>query len=543
LKLINVFIFLFLVQILTAQTLPVSTPVLGEYLRRQQLLGDSVHPASLMLLPVFQAPPTDKWIELKRMPLIWKQVYTSDHPFNFNDGAMIPNRGYQTMLSTGLFFRAGILSVQLMPEFVYAENREFDGLSTALNKKVWNVYNIVKNDIDLPYRFGNKPYQKLFWGQSSARLTYKSLSLGISNENLWWGPGMKNTLLMTNNAPGFRHVSFNTVKPVKTPIGSFEWQIIGGRLEASGYPGVDTVKMKELGIRVRPKRNDWRYLNAMTVNYQPGFLPGLVLGATRSFTIYGSNITNNYRTWFPLFEPLMKTEVGPVDSDTIPSDQLASVYARWIMPESHSEFYLEFGRTDHSWDFTDFVLEPDHYRAYIAGFRKMVPLHKKRKEFLDFQTEITVFNRSYVTSLRVKNSPAAWYIHGQVRHGYTHLGQILGSGIGISSNMQTASLSWVRGMKRVGLELMRYAHDEDFWAYISQTTGYGDYRTHWVDLGAALLADWDFKKLLVSFKLYTLGSINYMFHYDPIPSDPPFWWDRGKVRYNVFGELGVVYLF
>jgi hypothetical protein len=173
----------------------------------------------------------------------------------------------------------------------------------------------------------------------------------------------------------------------------------------------------------------------------------------------------------------------------------------------------------------------------------MVPLNPKRKEYLDLQAEMTVFNRNFVTSLRVGNTPGEWYTHAFVRDGYTQLGQILGSGVGPSGNMQTAGLSWVRGMKRVGMELMRYAHDEDFWAFTSQTTGYGDYRTHWVDLGAALMADWDFKKLLVSFKLHTIGSINYMFHYDPIPGDPPFWWDRGKVRYNVVGELGVVYLF
>ncbi|MFX8805488.1 capsule assembly Wzi family protein, partial [Acinetobacter baumannii] len=54
--------------------------------------------------------------------------------------------------------------------------------------------------------------------------------VGISSENLWWGPGIYNSLLMSNNAPGFWHLTFNSRKPLKTPIGDFEWQLIGGKL-------------------------------------------------------------------------------------------------------------------------------------------------------------------------------------------------------------------------------------------------------------------------------------------------------------------------
>ena len=33
----------------------------------------------------------------------------------------------------------------------------------------------------------------------------------------------------------FKHVTFNTTKPIKTFVGNFEWQIITGRLENSGF--------------------------------------------------------------------------------------------------------------------------------------------------------------------------------------------------------------------------------------------------------------------------------------------------------------------
>jgi hypothetical protein len=51
----------------------------------------------------------------------------------------------------------------------------------------------------------NGPFNKAFWGQSSIRLTFGPASIGLSNENIWWGPGIRNSLIMSNNAPGFKH--------------------------------------------------------------------------------------------------------------------------------------------------------------------------------------------------------------------------------------------------------------------------------------------------------------------------------------------------
>lgn len=470
-----------------SQSIPVGVSQYDDFARRQQLLGDSLQLSSLMIRPANTSDNTEGGWNIKAMPLVWKQRYTTNRPEGFSDGPMIPARGYQTLLSGGVYLRKGILSVQLMPEFLYSRNLMFDGFPDAHPDKVWTIYNNLKRNIDLPDRFGDTPYQRFYTGQSSVRLTWRSLSLGVSSENLWWGPGIRSALLMSNNAPGFAHITLNTVKPIRTPIGKFEFQLIGGRLEASGFPGVDSATLARHKLKSKAKRDDWRYINAMTVNYQPHWFPGLSVGGVRGFTLYGGNFGHSYRTTFPLFEPFFKVDVGGEVADTTGTDQVASVYARWVMPRSHSEVYVEFGRTDHNWDATDFALEPDHYRAYIAGFRKLIPFNPVRNEYLDVQLELTKFSRTLVTSMRVSNNPGAWYTHHKITHGYTHNGQVLGSGIGISSNMQWMSIGWVRDRKKLGLELYRLAHDEDFWAYVQQTLGYGDYRTHWVDLSLSLI--------------------------------------------------------
>ena len=40
---------------------------------------------------------------------------------------MIPNRGLQNLSSIGIYFDYGPLTIQLNPEFIYAENKNYDG--------------------------------------------------------------------------------------------------------------------------------------------------------------------------------------------------------------------------------------------------------------------------------------------------------------------------------------------------------------------------------------------------------------------------------
>lgn len=545
----------------TGQSLPVGMPALEDAFRRDQLLGKLDLSASFTSRPFFPSyekentagsnalhlfqpgnqkniwNSTNKDFSINLLPISWQQQVNSNHPEGLNDGPMIPARGYQTMLSGGLFAKFGWLSVQLRPEFVYAANKAFSGFPDAHPDDVWKTYFYqILQFIDTPERFGESAYQKAFWGQSSIRLNYRSISLGISNENLWWGPGMKNALLMTNNAPGFKHITLNTVKPIKTAIGSFEGQLIGGKLESSGFPAMDTNRLLQHGIGYLPKPDDWRYLNGIVLSYQPKWLPGLFLGATRSFIVYKKDMGKSLTDYLPVIIPITKKALGQDEEDAKARDQLASVFMRWVAPESHMEIYAEYGREDHNYDLTDLILEPDHLRAYVLGFRKLTPL-KNPNEFIEVQAEITQLAKNVSTSIRASGS-IGWYLHGLVTDGYTHQGQYLGAGIGTSSNMQSLNISWIRDMKKIGLEFKRVAHEENFWATVSK-----DYLTHWVDIGGAVVGEWNYQNLLFNAKIETVGSINYQFLYDPVPSDPPQHWDHGKVLYNVHAELGVSYFF
>ncbi|HTK22208.1 MAG TPA: hypothetical protein VL442_21965, partial [Mucilaginibacter sp.] len=181
-----------------AQSLPVGTPVLDDYYRREQLLGKvdsnlsfTLRPLNRKNLNVTDVFDPDSSLRISRgnsgtqtffanghgvfqvLPLTWQQQFNSDHPYGWNDGAMIPAKGYQTMISGGVYFKIGPLSIQLRPEYVYATNPSFQGFETASRpaSEIGSYYSYF-NLIDAPERFGNSAYSKWFWGQSNIKLAF-----------------------------------------------------------------------------------------------------------------------------------------------------------------------------------------------------------------------------------------------------------------------------------------------------------------------------------------------------------------------------------
>ncbi|SFA42204.1 Capsule assembly protein Wzi [Pedobacter suwonensis] len=538
-----------------AQTVPVGLlDHLEDNLRRQQLLGNDTSGSSFMIRPLTISARNNvlldatDGIELDKfrkkvlstpnnifslyvLPITWQQQVNTDHPYGWNDGSMIPARGYQTQISAGFFAKLGPLSVQLKPEYVYAQNKAFTELYQADNEPAFlKKYAQMANMIDNPDRFGTGSYSKVSWGQSNVRLTFDPVSIGLSNENLWWGPGVRNSLLMSNNASGFKHISLNTTRPVNTPIGSFETQIIAGRLESS--------KIIPDNALFVAKPDDWRYLSGIAFTYQPKWVPNLFLGFDRSFIVYRKDMGSSFGDYFPLFSPVEKASVinGENNEDNRKRDQYASVFARWVMPESHAEVYLQYGRNDHPYNLRDALQEPEHSRAYIAGFRKLIPL-KADDAFIQVGVEFTQLEGARTGEARAQPT---WYVHHQVKDGYTNMGQVLGAGIGPGSNLQSLELSWVKGLKRIGLQLERLVNNNDLYYFAIAT----DNRRKWIDLSFSGKFDWTYKSFIVNTQLSYIRSHNYQYTIKGVsPLSEQFWnWDQ-QDRGNLNLKVGLAYIF
>lgn len=436
----------------------------------------------------------------KLLPLRISQQYNSHHPYGWNDGSMIPAKGYQQQLSFGLYSKFGPLSVQIQPEVVWAQNKAFSTFPTYHKDSIWRSYYNILNRIDNPERYGSGSYAKLFPGQSSVRLNLRNLSLGGSTENIWWGPAIRNSLIMSNNAPGIGHITFNTTSPLVTPVGSFEWQIIAGTLKSSGILPVDTARTFNGRKLYNPKKENDRYLNGMIITWQPKWTRGLHLGFSRVFYQYKYNIEESLNGYVPVFGAFFKDRSK--DENKYGRDQMLSAFFRLIMPEAKAEMYAEYGRNDHSADLRDFLLEPEHARAYIVGARKIFTA--KKQIDIELFTEFTHLQNPETRNVRELEG---WYTHYQVRHGYTNRGQVIGAGIGPGGNSQTLGMKWIKGNKQIDVIGERVVRNNDF--YYDAFGPFRNFSSHWVDLSINLNGSWQFRQFIYAANVSRVKSLNY----------------------------------
>jgi hypothetical protein len=495
---------------LKAQNIPVgSIDMIEQRSRNEQLLGNgnplisyTLRPLATKLIDSTQASIIDsKKTFIKVLPITLTQQYNTFAPSGWNDGAMIAAKGYQTYITAGVYAKYGILSAQIKPEYVYAANPNFEifPLTESNSARIVNTYYLNTTDIPTPY--GDKAYSKLKWGQSNIKLNIKKISIGVSTENLWWGPGTRNSLIMSNNAPGFLHFTLNTNQPIETFLGSFEGQIISGKLNGSGLNSPKSQFIIDGVDYERPKSNDWRYINGLSINYHPKWIPGLFIGLNRSIQTYRGDMGHSFSDYLPIFDAFQKKNLP--EEDAKKRDQVASLFFRWAMKESKFEFYGESGWNDHSSTIWDLYDSPEHSRAYLFGFNKLFLLNKEKNKYLKVNFETTHMEQS---ADRIVRPAGAWYLHDTVLHGYTNQGQVLGAGIGPGSNLQTLDFSVWEKETVWGVQLERYAHNMDFYY-----DAYTDYDHKWVDLTLNTYAYKKYGNLGVQAKLNMAQLRNYQY--------------------------------
>jgi hypothetical protein len=371
---------------------------------------------------------------LRVLPLQLHFKNNSHHPYGWNDEGMLAAKGTQTIVSGGVYTRYGPISVQLQPQWVRAQNPDFE------HNASWGAPT-------------TGLYSKLLPGQSSALIHVGGFAMGASTQNLWWGPGQFSSLLLSNNAPGFTHFTIGTTQPFCLPIGSFEAQLVAGTLdEDSASAGL----FENFHLKPATLTDQWRYVNAVVVTYQPSFFKNFYIGGTRAFQVYkkdfqdlGGQIIQRY---FPVLTNIFKSKGD--DPVAVNRDQQLSLFTRWLFPKAHAEFYFEYGWNDHKDNFRDFGLDPVHASAYVVGAKKLFTL--RNNDYIELSSEYTHMAQPVDYVLR---NAGNWYVHGGVTQGMTHQRQILGAGSGMGNNVQTIKTTWVSGFKRLGVLVQRIQHD------------------------------------------------------------------------------------
>ena len=457
--------------------------------------------------------------KIKMLPIDFNIEFNSHHPYSSNNGSMIPNKGYQQLVSGGFYIELGPLSVQLKPEYVFSENKFFEGFPDTHYDLIWSKRYALWNTIDIPERFGIKSHSKTLIGQSFIKLNFKGISLGFSNENIWWGPSIRNSIMMSNNARGFKHFTFNSTKPLETKIGNFEWQFITGRLENSGFTPPNTEKTYAGTLLYSPKINqlgdmeDWRFLQGIVFSYSPKWVDGLTLGYIKWIQMYSGAFEGKY-TWidgkssyFPLFRNLFrKNDIYPDFEEQ--TDQAAGLFFRWIWKDSKAELYAEFYYNDAKENLRDLLLDSDHSRAATVGIRKIFKTSNKSSNYL-FSWEWTQLEQTASRKLRGAGS---WYRHSMVVDGFTNRGEVLGASIGPGSNSHYFSIEKFNFKNKIGLSFEIIDQDNDFYYYAFESAK--DYRRYWKDFNLLINIDKKLKNIWISSKFIYSRSLNYQWDLD-----------------------------
>jgi hypothetical protein len=408
----------------SARTTPALPPLTrpgeaaDERLRVEQLLG--LRPADGFLLrstsSLAAARPGSG---LQILPPVVRVVRNSQLPLTLNQGALWAGRGWNAVATGGIRARYGRATLTLAPAWTYQQNLDFQVLPNQIagRDSLASRWYSGSESLDLPQRFGGTSFQELHWGETSLTVDLGPAVVGAGAESQWWGPGSRNGLILSTNAPGIPHLFARTGRPLASPLGRVEGKWMLGMVDESPYFD---------GIA----GNDRRSFGGLVVTLSPRWEPNLTLGVAR--VVYADLPEAGHlplRALDPVlrFSPTHATEPG---DSAAARDQISAAFARWIFPASGFEAYAEVTRTRLPESFRDLLTAPEHSLGYTLGAQWARPLGGG---VLRLHPELTHLEQSSSFGHRPVLS---YYASRTVPQGYTHRGRVIGAGIGPGASSQ-----------------------------------------------------------------------------------------------------------
>jgi hypothetical protein len=343
--------------------------------------------------------------------------YASALPYSTNDGALRASRGLNLRIAGGIEVTRDRWHFVIAPELLYEANRPYQALpytqnGTTLRDPFSNPFHPLPESIDLPLRYGDHSHLRLDLGQSSATTMVGRVEVGLANENLWWGPGVENAIVMSSNAAGFPHLLVRSADPLQTRAGLIAFDAIAGMLSESAYFDSDP-------------SNDFRLALGGAVSWQHDRSAGLQLGLSRL------RISGN---------------TG--------HDQVTSVFGRWRSVPAGFELYAEWARFQDPSSVRDLLEFPTRSEGYTYGLQWVHPVTGHRTVRL--HAELTSLEPTPQLRLRPEVTS---YTSATVPQGFTQNGEVLGASIGPGSSSQWAAADLLGSTWRFGVFGSRIRYD------------------------------------------------------------------------------------
>ncbi len=329
--------------------------------------------------PVFY--PTDSSIfEIS----IKNEFYLNDNaPNQENMDVRYFSKGFNVFNSMQIMYNSEWATLFIEPYFIsnkhYSINKiERKGAFSVLNDNSLSVFNSSKV---------NKIRNFI------AFIHYKGIGIGINNGNKWWGPGIHNSLQMSNNTYPINTKVMGTMKEIR--IGKL------GIYGTHSFAKLDNYK-------------DFRAKYLTSLNMKISYYGSTIfsLGVSRNFLTGGikidgyqwnENDANKIVFENFLTSNLIRNEytIGGHDA----WDQTLSGYISAIFPTRKIKTYAEIGFNDNRMYFADLISQPDHSMATIIGIRDY-GAGKNKKILWGF--EWTNLMITYSSRHRIAG-PGTWY--------------------------------------------------------------------------------------------------------------------------------------
>jgi O-antigen/teichoic acid export membrane protein len=350
-------------------------------------------------------------------PVEARTFYQSAFPLQWQDGPSWAGRGISTDLTMGAELRSGPLTLRLAPTAWFAANQSFALMEHSQSESLPFADPRQPRNIDFPQRFGDGSVSRVDLGDSEARLDVLGLAAGISTAPIGWGPGEVFSMILSGRGPGFAHGFLGAGRPLD--LRAFELQFRGawGELEQS-----DFAPWEELEAR--------RFASSLAITISPSPLPGLELGFGRFFHVPWREGGPRLDDYLRPLEGILKRDRFIDDPDIgrdgpgieTRDNQLASAWARWVFPGAGLEFYGEFARNDHPWDFRDLFVELDQNSGWMLG--GAWAFDGEGGTWL-LRAETANARINHLGDIRLPQH--MFYRHDRSRQGHTHRGQPLGT--------------------------------------------------------------------------------------------------------------------
>ena len=391
--------------------------------------------------------PRDGLVHFDLVAPEYRTVWNSQLPWSQNDGALFAGRGMNTVLRIGLVLEAGPVRLIAAPEIINEENRDFQTIPYADkgSRSIWaNPFHGLPESIDLPLRFGDVGRRRTVSGQSSLSVDIGPVVTGVTAENQWWGPSVRNALVLGPNAAGVPRLFLRTRQPVPTRYGTFDAQWFLGRLSESNYFDYDST-------------NNSRALSGIVATWRPPHTRHAEFGVTRLVMTPVVSNDISLGTAFNVFHDVGRPNTQPKHPGNYTApDQIFALFGRLALPEDGFDTWFEWARTEQPISFRDLLEQPAHSQGYTIGAQMVRPLGDSATT-MRFRVEATYFEPS--PSLRFQPNLLTSYTSHAVPQGFTQDGQMLGAAIGPGSSSQFASLDLLRTRWSAGMFGGRIRYD------------------------------------------------------------------------------------